>query len=148
VPQDPEQIQRQIEATRSELASTVEQIADRVSPKKVAARGAATARTRALEAFETARAKAAEAFTTQQQVEGPNGEYTTRLQPRWDRVGGAGGLLVLLVLARVWAARRRAERARSAEELARVARRESAARAVAAARTVLAHVRAEVEEES
>ena len=38
MPQDPADIQRQIEATRAELASTVDQIADRVSPKRVAER--------------------------------------------------------------------------------------------------------------
>lgn len=36
---DPAQIQQQIEETRAELASTIDAIADRVNPKRVAARG-------------------------------------------------------------------------------------------------------------
>lgn len=37
---DPDAIAREIEQTRTELADTIEAIADRVSPKRVAARGA------------------------------------------------------------------------------------------------------------
>jgi hypothetical protein len=36
---DPAEIQQQIEETRAELASTIDAIANRVSPKRVAARG-------------------------------------------------------------------------------------------------------------
>src|SRR3954463_6249897 len=39
VPQDPAQIQRQIEDTRAELAHTIDAIADIVSPKRAARRG-------------------------------------------------------------------------------------------------------------
>ena len=39
---DPAEIQQQIEQTRAELASTVDAIADRINPKKVAARGVET----------------------------------------------------------------------------------------------------------
>ena len=39
MPQDPAQIQRQIEDTRAELAHTIDAIADIVSPKRVAKRG-------------------------------------------------------------------------------------------------------------
>lgn len=39
--QDPHEIQREIEATRAELAETIDAIADRVSPKRVASRSAA-----------------------------------------------------------------------------------------------------------
>ncbi|HVA60325.1 MAG TPA: DUF3618 domain-containing protein [Mycobacteriales bacterium] len=38
--QDPAAIQREIEATRAELAVTIDAIADRVSPRRAAARGA------------------------------------------------------------------------------------------------------------
>ncbi len=36
---DPAEIQQQIEVTRAELATTIDAIADRVSPKRVASRG-------------------------------------------------------------------------------------------------------------
>jgi len=36
---DPEQIRREIEATRAELAHDVDRLADRTSPKRVARRG-------------------------------------------------------------------------------------------------------------
>ena len=39
MPQDPAQIQRQIEDTRAELAHTIDAIADIVSPKRAAKRG-------------------------------------------------------------------------------------------------------------
>lgn len=42
--QDPISIQRDIENTRAELAETIDAIADRVSPKRVASRGAARVR--------------------------------------------------------------------------------------------------------
>jgi hypothetical protein len=39
VPQDPAELEAQIEATRQELASTIDAIAVRVNPRNVAARG-------------------------------------------------------------------------------------------------------------
>lgn len=39
-PRDPEAIQREIEETRAELARTVDLIADRLSPRRAASRGA------------------------------------------------------------------------------------------------------------
>lgn len=84
----PEQIQRQIEDTRAELASTVEQIADRVSPKKVAGRGAAAARE-----------KAEEVFAKDVPADGP-GEHGTSKEVRWERVGAVAAGLLLLLLAR------------------------------------------------
>jgi hypothetical protein len=42
---DPDAIAREIEQTRAELADTIEAIADRVSPKRVAARGAEAMKT-------------------------------------------------------------------------------------------------------
>lgn len=39
---EPAEIQQQIEQTRAELASTIDAIADRMSPKRVAARGVET----------------------------------------------------------------------------------------------------------
>lgn len=40
---DPDAIQREIERARADLASTLDQLADRYSPKAVAARGKETA---------------------------------------------------------------------------------------------------------
>jgi hypothetical protein len=40
VARDPDAIQREIERTRAELADTIDAIADRLSPKRAAARGA------------------------------------------------------------------------------------------------------------
>ncbi len=37
---DPDAIQREIEQTRAELAETIDEIADRISPRRAAARGA------------------------------------------------------------------------------------------------------------
>jgi hypothetical protein len=38
-PRDPEQIQREIEAARTQLAGTLDQLAERVSPKRLAEQG-------------------------------------------------------------------------------------------------------------
>ncbi len=40
---DPEQIQREIESSRAQLASTLDQLTERVSPKRVAGQGKAAA---------------------------------------------------------------------------------------------------------
>lgn len=40
VARDPDAIQREIEQTRAELAETIDEIADRISPRRAAARGA------------------------------------------------------------------------------------------------------------
>ncbi|MEU0482072.1 DUF3618 domain-containing protein [Streptosporangium sp. NPDC006013] len=44
---DPAELERQIERTRAELAQTVDAIADRVNPKRVAERGVAKVRANA-----------------------------------------------------------------------------------------------------
>jgi Protein of unknown function (DUF3618) len=43
---DPAEIQQQIEVTRAELASTIDAIAERVNPKRVAARGVDTVKSK------------------------------------------------------------------------------------------------------
>lgn len=48
-PRDPGQIQREIEATRTQLAGTLDELAERVAPKRLAMQ----ARERALEFFRT-----------------------------------------------------------------------------------------------
>lgn len=50
---DPDGLERQIEATRVELAQTIDSLADRVAPKNVARRGAAKAKEQAEHAVET-----------------------------------------------------------------------------------------------
>jgi hypothetical protein len=45
VARDPDAIQREIEQTRAELADTIDAIADRLSPKRVAARGGQAVKT-------------------------------------------------------------------------------------------------------
>ena len=42
-PRKPEQIQRDIESTRTELAGTLDELAERVSPKRLAGQGRAKA---------------------------------------------------------------------------------------------------------
>jgi hypothetical protein len=71
VPQDPADIQRQVENTRAELAATIDAIAEIVSPKRVADRA-------------TARVKATVARAGQ--------------VVRWDHVGLVGGLAVVVVV--------------------------------------------------
>ena len=48
-PRDPDQIQREIEATRTQLAGTLDELAERVSPKRLADQ----ARQRAVEFLRT-----------------------------------------------------------------------------------------------
>ena len=48
-PRSPEQIQREIESTRTQLAGTLDELADRVSPKRLAGQG----RDRAVELVRT-----------------------------------------------------------------------------------------------
>jgi len=48
-PRGPDQIQREIEATRTQLAGTLDELAERVSPKRLATQ----ARERAVEFFRT-----------------------------------------------------------------------------------------------
>lgn len=56
----PDVIQREIEATRAELADTIDAIADRVSPKKAASRGAQAVKAKASAALGTAERAAGE----------------------------------------------------------------------------------------
>src|SRR4051795_7288339 len=47
----PDAIQREIEQTRAELADTIDAIADRISPKRAASRGAAAVKAQVSSAF-------------------------------------------------------------------------------------------------
>ena len=108
MPQDPAQIQRQIEDTRAELAQTIDAIADIVSPKRAARRGMDQLRTR-VEELRT-QLSGPPALNGQGHRELPPGmsaelqgstTYGTKRTVRWDRVAIAGGgALVVLVLIR------------------------------------------------
>ncbi len=96
MPPTPEDIQREIEATRAELVATIEQIADRVSPKKVAARGTAAAKVKAAETGMKARAAVESVFAPI-----PEGAVTPPPlgeRIKWERVAGAAASVVLLVV--------------------------------------------------
>lgn len=115
---DPEAIQREIEQTRQELSETLDAIAEKVSPKRAANRGAEKVKAGAKDAYAQIRT----------QLTAP-GELATRAEPgapypggaagayayggervvRWDRVAIVGGVLTLLVFL---SARRRRKRSR------------------------------------
>ncbi len=80
----PADIEADIEATRDRLAGTIDQIGDRVSPKNVAARAQASAKA--------------------QVVDPGTGS------PRIDRIAVVAGVVVLIVVVRVYRARRRSRR--------------------------------------
>lgn len=107
MPQDPAQIQRQIEDTRAELAQTVDAIADIVSPKRAARRGVEQVRAR----VEELRAQlSGPDLDGQPQRELPPGMsaelegtsvYGARRTIRWDRIAiVSGGAIVLVLLIR------------------------------------------------
>lgn len=88
---DPEELQREIERTRADLAETIDAISERVSPRRVADRG----RERIRQIFDDVR--------------------SGRVQLHQSRVAAAGGGLaavsvLLLVMRRRRRRRRRAER--------------------------------------
>jgi hypothetical protein len=102
VPQDPAQIQRQIEDTRAELAATIDAIADIVSPKRAAKRGIDQLRARVEEL--RAQISGPQENGQRQLPPGMSAElqgstlYGTKRTVRWDRVALAGGGAVLLVV--------------------------------------------------
>ncbi len=128
--QDPEVLAREIERTREDLAETMDAIADKVSPKRVADRTKARATEVTQHAIATAKEKAAEASTTAKEAvasargkaTGQPAVATTSIapgSPGWEPApasavrpeyvaGGALGVLVLLWLSRRRKARRRA----------------------------------------
>jgi hypothetical protein len=103
---DPAEIQQQIEQTRAELASTVDAIADRVSPKRVAARTKVTIKEKvddlrsrgtvpALEGGASAGQDALPARVASQLREA---KRTGGRSVRWDRVAMVGGGIALIVV--------------------------------------------------
>ena len=106
---DPAEIQHQIEETRAELASTVDAIADRLNPKKVASRGVETVKGKVedLRSRGTGEPAGAAAIT------GPGGQQplpdrikaqlreakeTRGKSIRWDRVAIVSAAIGLIVL--------------------------------------------------
>ena len=90
---DPASLEAQIAATRAELAVTIDAIADRVSPKRVAQRGVGSMRAKVEELRNSSSARPEPA--------GPGTTYRRRI--RWDRVAAAGGAVLLIA----WLVRRR-----------------------------------------
>jgi hypothetical protein len=104
VPQDPAQIQRQIEDTRAELAHTIDAIADIVSPKRAAKRGVDQVRARVEELRAQISGPQQNGQPQRQLPPGMSAElqgstlYGTKRTVRWDRVVLVGGGAVLLVV--------------------------------------------------
>jgi C4-dicarboxylate-specific signal transduction histidine kinase len=113
VARDPEAIQREIEATRAQLAESIDAIAEKLSPKRVASRGADKAK--AL----VADAQGAIVASTKTTTVGADGQsYEVRKPLRTDRVAAVGvavtATAVLIVVVR---RRRRRKRSRAAAAL-------------------------------
>ncbi|MBO2448085.1 DUF3618 domain-containing protein [Actinomadura barringtoniae] len=90
---DPEALEREIERTRLELAQTIDELADRLSPRNVAHRGVERMKAEADQV-----AKAARAFVyTEEPKDGEPG----KINPKAVAVGvGVGVALTALVLLR------------------------------------------------
>ncbi|MDF5752627.1 DUF3618 domain-containing protein [Spongiactinospora sp. TRM90649] len=117
---DPDELERTIERTRADLARTVDAIADRVSPKRVAERGVARARANAEHLLSTVSATVGDMVGLggpPRPVYGPDAELPAdgRSDDLWvdeDRVRELAPVLigvgaVLVVGAAVWMWRRR-----------------------------------------
>lgn len=107
---DPAEIQQQIEVTRAELASTIDAIAERVNPKRVAARGVETVKGKVddLRSRGTSPNGSATALTGGGQQPLParvaaqlrEAKETRGRSVRWDRVAIVGGLAAVILLLR------------------------------------------------
>jgi hypothetical protein len=103
---DPAEIQQQIEQTRAELASTVDAIADRVNPKRVAARTKQTVLEKVddLRSRGTAPALDGAASAGQQPLPARvahqlnEAKRTRGRSIRWDRVAIVGGGIAVIVV--------------------------------------------------
>lgn len=104
---DPAEIQQQIEVTRAELASTIDAIAERVNPKRVAARGVETVKGKVddLRSRGTSPNGSASALTGGGQQPLParvaaqlrEAKETRGRSVRWDRVAIVGGGLAAVI---------------------------------------------------
>jgi hypothetical protein len=103
---DPAEIQQQIEQTRAELASTVDAIADRVSPKRVAARTKASVKEKVDDYRSRGTAPALEGGAAAGQEPLParvaaslrEAKKTRGRSVRWDRVAIVGGGIALIAV--------------------------------------------------
>lgn len=108
---DPAEIQQQIEVTRAELASTIDAIAERVNPKRVAARGVETVKgklddLRSRGTTPTGLNGSAPALTGAGQQPLParvaaqlrEAKETRGRSVRWDRVAIVGGVVTAVAL--------------------------------------------------
>ena len=104
---DPDAIAREIEATRAELAVAIDAIADKVSPKRAAARGAA-------------RLKAG-VEDVRQRVSGPDdgSTYQVHRALRTDRVAVVAGAVTVVAVIVVVVRRRRRRPATLTERVLR-----------------------------
>ena len=91
----PEQIQAEIERTRAELAATLDDLVDRVSPKRVAGRGATKVKSAVGQAVAAVHPAGQE----------PSGlddaglsEYQVQRSVRWGRVAAVGGAVALVLV--------------------------------------------------
>jgi hypothetical protein len=106
---DPAEIQQQIEETRAELASTIDAIAERVNPKRVASRGVETVKGK----VEDLRSRGTSPNGHAALPGGSSGQQplpdrvkaqlreakeTRGRSVRWDRVAIVGGGLAVLIL--------------------------------------------------
>ena len=111
---DPESIQREIEVTRAQLAVSIDAIAEKLSPKRVASRGAERAKALAAET------QAAIVASTKTTTVGADGRtYEVRKPLRTDLVAAAGGALTVVAVLLV--IRRRRKRRKRAAALGMIA---------------------------
>lgn len=99
-------IQAEIEATRVQLASTLDELVDRVSPQRVATRGLARVQEVLVETF-TRPVLVGDVFATSGDA-GADVEIAYRgpWEIRWERVAPAAAGAVVLVAVVVWRKRR------------------------------------------
>ncbi len=109
---DPAEIQQQIEETRAELASTIDAIADRINPKRVAARGVETVKGKVDDLRSrgtspngstgpgalTGAGAGQQPLTARMASQLREAQQTRGRSVRWDRVAIVGGGLVVLIL--------------------------------------------------
>jgi hypothetical protein len=101
---DPAEIQQQIEETRAELASTIDAIAERVNPKRVASRGVESVKGKVedLRSRGTspngAAANGAGQLPARVAAQLQEARKTRGRSVRWDRVAIAGGGLLAVIL--------------------------------------------------
>jgi hypothetical protein len=111
---DPAELQQQIETTRAELASTIDAIAERVNPKRVAARGVESVKTKVDDLLSRGTSPNGSAPALNGSGDGQQplparvaaqlreAKQTRGRSVRWDRVAivGAGLAVVILFLRR------------------------------------------------